>query len=1651
MKNSIVLLFLAAFLSVSLFAQTVRLNEGSNSIRVIFSDELETILQYNISHFETKPVQIDGNEWHTILLSKEGITQDKGYPQLPVFNRSIIISNTARMNLEVYDVQYYEMQLKVAPSKGIITRDINPDTVPYEFGDIYQSKDFYPAFMAGLSEPYILRDFRGITVKTIPFAYHPATGILRIYTSYKIRVYADGLDNVNLLLGSRNSISRAFAPIYENHFINWQSFRYTPVNDSFGKMLVVCHTDFMTTILPYVNWKKQKGIETELIQWSTIGTTATQLQTYIQNRYNADNAITYVQIVGDAPQIPSLSSGGGGADPIFSMVAGGDNYPDIFIGRFSAETTAQVTAQINKAIVYERDLSTSATWLSRAMGIASSEGGGSQGDMGESDIQHMDLIRTDLLNYGYTSVDQIYDPGASASTVTTNVNTGRGFINYVGHGSDTSWVTSGFNNTNATNLTNGNMTPFIMDVACVNGNFVSMTCFAEAWLRNANGGAVAMYASSINQSWNSPMRAQDETTDLLVAEQKFTTGGLYYNGSCKMMDIYGNTTGSDGVNMFRTWHIFGDASLLVRSKTPLAMTVNHPSVVLVGATTLNVSTGVANTLVALTHNNTIYARGYTDSSGNVTLTLVNPPLIPLTYTLTATAFNRVTYIGSVEQVPGSGPFVIVSTLNYADSNNNIPEYNETGRFNVTFQNIGTTSATNVTATLSSVTYGITITDNTEFIASLNAGASTTINNAYTFNIANNIANGTIADFTITMTSGANTWTHNFNLTLYAPTLTLGNMTISDPSPANNNGKLDPGETVTVTIPLNNTGGAASPEGSVTLISPTGGITINNSPQGFTSISAGGTASISFSVTASAGMSNGTLASLIFNAAAGVYTASKTETTEVGAPSEITIGSGTTSQTYPLDRYYNYSGHEAIYLASEIGMAGSIKSIGYYKASGTDVNPIEAVTIYMKHTSDATIATGNYSTTGYTQVYSGTFPNNAASGWMEVNLNQRFEYNGTSNLAILVIKGYQAWISYYPNWRYTTTTTRARQNHSDTAQPTSLTATTKLPHLKLTIFLQQTGPAISANPASVTASVYAGELVSPTVTISNPGTATLNWNTSASFASWGSVTPTSGTIPAGGNTVLNLTLNSNGLANGTYNSNLIIASDAINNPALSVPVSFTVQPSPYPDGPRFVAEWEPAKGAIVRYPLGLPYTMLANISANDLLYVIVTTANQSTANTNLSANGVNMANVRYINAATDSYWVRDYGPWYIFDADSNLKIVDFTYNRPRPNDNLIPSVVANYLGLDYYTMPINHTGGNIMTDGKGKAMSTNLVLTENSSLTPAQIDAMFQNYLGVSDYQLYPDPNNTYINHIDCWAKLLDADKVMIRSVPSGHAQYSAIEAVVAQWQSQTSAYGTPYRIYRVNTPNNEPYSNAFILNKKIYVPQMNTTNDAAALTAYQNAMPGYTVIGYSYSNFESTDAIHCRVNTVFDEQMIALKHTPPASIIANHSVVITAEISHFNPISTTASYVAWKHSVSDPWQYAALSFVRDGVYTASVPTPDMDGTLYYYIRAEDTLGKNSCLPLCSYNDPLTLAPEIEIILTTPDVVAFKTVSGIVLQWDAVQNANEYQIFRCLEPYGTYQQIGTTSNLQYTDFNDNDKAFYYIKAVMNARSRSHYRN
>ena len=166
---------------------------------------------------------------------------------------------------------------------------------------------------------------------------------------------------------------------------------------------------------------------------------------------------------------------------------------------------------------------------------------------------------------------------------------------------------------------------------------------------------------------------------------------------------------------------------------------------------------------------------------------------------------------------------------------------------------------------------------------------------------------------------------------------------------------------------------------------------------------------------------------------------------------FTIGTGTSgNHKSPMDRNKSYSTSETIYLQSELGSgAYNFTKIAFDKESGSDLQGIENVKIYMKHTTDATLGDGSYSLNGYTKVFEGTFTNNATSGWMEVTLDNGFSYNGTDHLRVLVIKGYQSHISHKPKWRYTQLSNYlSRDNSDNNSQPTNLKNTKKRPNIRL---------------------------------------------------------------------------------------------------------------------------------------------------------------------------------------------------------------------------------------------------------------------------------------------------------------------------------------------------------------------------------------------------------------------------------------------------------------------------------------------------------------------------------------------------------------------------------------------------------------------------
>ncbi|MFO8023181.1 MAG: C25 family cysteine peptidase, partial [Perlabentimonas sp.] len=565
----------------------------------IISERSESVtIKFNLNELDLHEVNTQNGAAYTISSTNAANVLQKGYPDLFYLAQSIIIPNKGSVEIESITGNYEEFNdIEVAPSKGNLKRNVDPNQVPFEKGKIYQVNEFYPKDLANLREPFILRDFRGQSIQVNPVQYNPVTKTLRVYKDLTINVkYTDG-NGVNELTGGKtaSSIETEFAHVYSSMFLNFNNEKYTVIGED-GELLIICYDDFVDTMQPFVNWKRTIGRNTTIVPVSEVGSTSAAIKDYIQDYYDdPDNNLTHVLLVGDAPQIPTNSISNGDSDNYYGYLEGTDSYSEIIIGRFSAETVAHVETQVQRMIEYERDMTEEDTWLNVGMGVARNEGSGGGHNGGEADYEHMDFIRDTLLNYTYVEVHKEYDgdvPGETNTTpseISTGINDGVSVINYCNHGLVTGWSVAGYSSSHVDQLTNTGKLPYIWAVACVNGDFVTNTCFAETWLRATHNGepsgAIGTMMSTINQDWQPPMTGQDEMVGILSESFedniKRTFGGLSINGSMKMLDLHGES----GIQTHDTWTLFGDPTLLVRTDTPQQMNVSHNPTMFLGSDT----------------------------------------------------------------------------------------------------------------------------------------------------------------------------------------------------------------------------------------------------------------------------------------------------------------------------------------------------------------------------------------------------------------------------------------------------------------------------------------------------------------------------------------------------------------------------------------------------------------------------------------------------------------------------------------------------------------------------------------------------------------------------------------------------------------------------------------------------------------------------------------------------------------------------------------------------------------------------------------------------------------------------------------------------------------------------------------------------------
>ncbi len=300
-------------------------------------------------------------------------------------------------------------------------------------------------------------------------------------------------------------------------------------------------------------------------------------------------------------------------------------------------------------------------------------------------------------------------------------------------------------------------------------------------------------------------------------------------------------------------------------------------------------------------------------------------------------------------------------------------------------------------------------------------------------------------------------------------------------------------------------------------------------------------------------------------------------------------------------------------------------------------------------------------------------------------------------------------------------------------------------------------------------------------------------------------------------------------------------------------------------PVSMPEHWPMDGILIRFN-GYDYEstyrgLIGAAQAEGLVWIWVSNSSTQTTVTNkITSWGIPTTNIRFLVSASNSIWMRDYGPSWIYNMQGEPEIIDFSYDRPRPYDDAFPTWLGTQWDMPVYKTNLLYEGGNFMADGCGTCFASNRIYNQNAhQYTQAQVNDIMRDYFGCDHLVVLTHMTGDGTGHLDMFCKLLDIDTILLAQVNSGHQDYTILENNATLLESLVAPNGNPYTVVRIPMGNNyRCYTNSLIVNNTVIVPTYGISLDSTALDIYEEAMPGYRVVGVDSSSIiNANGAIHC--------------------------------------------------------------------------------------------------------------------------------------------------------------------------------------------------
>ena len=820
---------------------------------------------FSFSSIESVEMNTEKGVFSNIMMSNTYPSGNVGEPSLPAVNKLFAVpygASDIAVKVKNYSTTEYALAdfgiKTIYPQQLPLRKDQKPEELPFSYSEkAYNAKGFAERPLAQVK---IQGTMRGIQIGELtinPVQYDAATNSIRVYNDIEVEVSYGQYDKS----ASYDEFARTFSPYFANIYsqmFNWRDDVYDEHPDLWQNpvhMLIIADRMFEECLQPWYTWKTTKGFYLNINYTDEIGTTAAAIRAFIQDEYSKD-APTFLMIMGDKNQVAQSATGSEThcvTDLQYSSVDG-DQFPDMYHSRFPAETVAQMTAMVNKALEYEQYTMPDPTYLNNVLLIAGEDSGWGV-TVGRPTIWYATNYYYNE-EHGYANVYE-YSHGTYTGCY-THLNTGVGFANYTAHGSNTSWAGPQFTVSDVNNLTNEHKYFLAMGNCCEAADWgINGTCFGEAMVRAENKAAYAYIGSCPSTYWLNDYYygvGATHRADGTMPTYEETTMGFYdamwtddaYNTVTSMMfigNLASNAAQALGYDLhcstlydWQAYHTLGDGSILPFRIQPTENTISHLPTLPIGMDFFTVSADPGS-YVGISKDGILYGAGMIGESGTADIQ-ISPVTTGGDVTVCVTHPQRVPYTSVIPAAAMDGAYVAV--FSYTPSNAHVGDDTS---MSITFKNVGTQpTGDNTVVALTCDAPELNIINGTSSFTSLAPEATVELTD-FTYNIAQGVADGTRFTINITATCGTDVWEGKAVITAGEAVMEFAGM--------NAVAGFVPGETLTVAASFKNAGHYMATNAIATIASTSQYVTFDNNTYEMGTIDPNGVGYCMFDVTVAA--------------------------------------------------------------------------------------------------------------------------------------------------------------------------------------------------------------------------------------------------------------------------------------------------------------------------------------------------------------------------------------------------------------------------------------------------------------------------------------------------------------------------------------------------------------------------------------------------------------------------------------------------------------------------------------------------------------------------------------------------------------------------------------------------------------------------------